>query len=73
MSVTRLLAEDSNSTPKWAKIGIQLVLGLSDKDKIRTNKPYDDAWVVMLRIWGYDVKRVLVDQGSTVEFMYPDL
>jgi len=29
--------------------------------------------VVTLRIGGYDVKRVLVDQGSVVEIMYPDL
>ena len=27
----------------------------------------------MLRIEGYNVKRVLVDQGSVVEVMYPDL
>ena len=26
-----------------------------------------------IRIGGYDVKRVLVDQGSEVEIMYPDL
>ena len=26
-----------------------------------------------LRIRGYDVKRVMVDQGSGVEIMYPDL
>ena len=29
--------------------------------------------VVTLRIGGYDVKRVLVNQGSVVEIMYPDL
>ena len=29
--------------------------------------------MVTLRIGGYDVRRVLVDQGSAVEIMYPDL
>ena len=29
--------------------------------------------MVTLRIEGYDVKRVLVDQGSRAEIMYPDL
>ncbi|XP_075664950.1 uncharacterized protein LOC142634524 [Castanea sativa] len=35
--------------------------------------PHDDALVVTLRIEGYDVKRVLMDQGSDAEIMYPDL
>ena len=29
--------------------------------------------MVTLKIGGYDVKRVMVDQGSCVEVMYPDL
>ena len=29
--------------------------------------------MVTLRIGGYDVKRVMVDQGSVAEIMYPDL
>ena len=29
--------------------------------------------MVTFRIGGYDVKRVMVDQGSGVEIMYPDL
>ena len=29
--------------------------------------------MITLRIWGYDVKRVMVDQGSAAEIMYPDL
>ena len=29
--------------------------------------------VVTLRIGGYDVKRVMIDQGSAAEIMYPDL
>ena len=36
-------------------------------------QPHDDALVVTLRIKGYNVKRVLVDQGSSVEIMYLDL
>ena len=40
---------------------------------IRTLQPHDDALVVTLRIGRYDVKRVLVDQGSDAEIMYPNL
>ena len=29
--------------------------------------------MIALRIGGYDVKRVMVDQGSAVEIIYPDL
>ena len=29
--------------------------------------------MITLRIGGYDVKRVMVDQGSVTEIMYPDL
>ena len=36
MSVAQLLAEDSNSEPKRAKLDVQSVLGFSDEDKIRT-------------------------------------
>ena len=73
MSITRLLAENSNLEPKRVRIDIQLVLDFSDEDKIGTIQFHDDAFVVTLRIGGYDMKRVLVDQGSAVEIMYPDL
>ena len=73
MSVTQLPAKDSNSEPKRVRIDIQLVLGFSDEDKIRTTQPHDDALVVTLRIGGSNVKRVLVDQGNAVEIMYPNL
>ena len=49
------------------------LIGFSNEDKLGTVQPHDDALVVTLRIGGYDVKRVLVNQGSTVEVMYPDL
>ena len=73
ISVTRLLAKDSSLEPKRARIDIQKVLGFSDKDKIGTIQPHDDVLVVTLRIGGYDVKRMLVDQGSAIKIMYPDL
>ena len=68
-----LPVEDANSRLKRARVDIQLVLGFSNEDKIRTIQSHDDALVVTLRIGGYDVKRVLVDQGSGIEIMYPDL
>ena len=59
--------------PKRAKIGVPLVLGFSDEDKVGTIRPNDDALAVMLRIDGYDVKRVMIDQGSAANIMYPNL
>ena len=49
------------------------MLSFSNADKLGTIQPHDDALVVTLRIGGYDVRRVMVDQGSAVEIMYPDL
>ena len=65
--------DEGVSEPKRAKVLIQPILGFSDEDKVRTIQSHDDALVVTLRIGGYDVRRVLVDQGSTVEIMYPNL
>ncbi|XP_050278328.1 uncharacterized protein LOC126719863 [Quercus robur] len=73
MFVAWLSTEDNNLESKRARKEASLVLGFSDKDKIGTIQPHDDALVVTLKIGGYDVKRVLVDQGSAVEIMYPDL
>ena len=52
---------------------VPLILGPLDKDKVGTIQSHDDALMVTLRIGGYDVKRVMVDQGSAVDIMYPDL
>ena len=73
MSVALLPAEHINSGPKRAKVEIQSALSFSNEDKIGTIQSHDDALVVILRIGGYAVKRVLVDQGSSVEIIYPDL
>ena len=65
--------DESNSMPKRIKMNVTLVLSFSDADKQGTIQPHDDALVVTLRIGGYDIKRVMGDQGSAAEIMYPDL
>ena len=73
MSVPWLPAESDDQESKKAKRMASPMLGFSNKDKVRTIQPHDDALVITLRIRGYDVRRVLVDQGSAMEVMYPDL
>ena len=73
MSVARLSSGDINQDPKRARVELPLVMGFSDEDKIRIIQPHDNALVITLLIEGYDVKRVMVDKGSIVEIMYPDL
>ena len=70
--MARLSTEDNNRESKKAKKEASPVLGFSNEDKIKTIQPHVDALVVTLRIEGYDVKGVLVDQGSDVEVMYPE-
>ena len=64
MSVARLSSGDINQDSKRARVEIPLVMGFSDEDKIGTIQPHDDALVITLRIGGYNVKRVMVDQRS---------
>ena len=73
MSIDRPFAKHLTFDLKRSKVNVQPALSFSDEDKVRTSQPYDDALVVTLRIGGYDLKRVLVDQGSGVEIMYPNL
>ncbi|XP_065632428.1 uncharacterized protein LOC136068767 [Quercus suber] len=73
MSVSQCLDEGSSSRPKRARLSTSLVLGFSEEDKRGTIQPHDDALVVTIRIGGYDVRRVMVDEGSAAEVMYPDL
>ncbi|XP_075663388.1 uncharacterized protein LOC142632962 [Castanea sativa] len=65
--------EGSNQLAKRMRFSATPVLGFSEEDKEGTCQPHDDALVVTIRIGGYDVKRVLVDDGSGAEIMYPDL
>ena len=51
----------------------QPIIGFSEEDKLRTIQPHNDTLVVTLRIARFDVKRVMVDQGSGAEIMYSNL
>ena len=61
MFVAQPFAKNNNLEPKRARINIQPALSFSNKDKIGTIQPHDDALVVTLKIGGYDVKRVMMD------------
>ena len=73
ISVARLPADDSVPEPKRSKVCPHSIFSFSEEDKIGTIQPHDDELVITLRIGGYDVKRVMVDDGSGAEIMYPDL
>ena len=73
MSLAWPIAEDVYPVLTKARVEVRPVLSFLDKDKVGTIQPHDDALVITLRIEGYNVKIVMVDQGSGVEIMYPDL
>ena len=48
-------------------------IDFTGKDLRDTVQPYEDTLVVTLQIRGFDIKTVMIDQGSKAEIMYPDL
>ena len=48
-------------------------ISFSDSNLHDVQLPHNDPFVITLRIGNYDVKRVLVDQGSFAEVMYQEL
>ena len=54
-------------------MSVQPALSFSNENKVGTIQPHDDTLVIMLKIGGYDMKRVMADQGNGAEIMYPDL
>ena len=57
---------------KWMKLARELIT-FDDDDLEGTIQPDDDALVVITRISGFLVKRVMVDQGNGADVMYTDL
>nr|XP_023915431.1 uncharacterized protein LOC112026999 [Quercus suber] len=73
LSVAQLLAEESQPKPKKARRNFHQILSFSGEDKVETIQPHDDALVITLRIGDYDVRRMMVDDGSAAKVMYQDL
>ncbi|XP_028061931.1 uncharacterized protein LOC114265348 [Camellia sinensis] len=48
------------------------VISFSTRDLERIQTPYNGALVFTLHVRHFDVKRILIDQGSSVEIMYYD-
>ncbi|XP_023880743.1 uncharacterized protein LOC111993117 [Quercus suber] len=48
-------------------------IAFDDSDLEGTIQPHDDALIVTARIGGFVVKRIMIDQGSGADVMYPDL
>ena len=72
MSIAKPHAKDTIPESKQGRMEVWPALNFSDEDKIGTYQPHDDALVDPSNR-GYNVRRVLVDQGSGAEIMYPGL
>ncbi|XP_075645283.1 uncharacterized protein LOC142616289 [Castanea sativa] len=48
-------------------------IAFNDDDLEGTTQPHHDALIVTARIRGFIVKRIMIDQGSGADVMYPDL
>jgi len=74
MLVLPQMEESAEEAPcKKSRVLEQPIIGFSEEDLLGMIQPHDDALVVTLRIAGFDVNRVMIDQGSEVEIMFPDL
>ncbi|XP_050255263.1 uncharacterized protein LOC126701186 [Quercus robur] len=63
---------EGRSLRKRMKVG-WLAISFDNKDLEGTIQPHDDALVVTAQISGFLVKRVMIDQGSGADVMYPNL
>ena len=68
----QVVTEEDHWETKQRKSKEEPILCFSKVDKIGTFQPHDDTLVVTLQIREFDVKRVMVDQGSGAKIMYPD-
>uniref|UniRef100_A0A2N9FUW7 RNase H type-1 domain-containing protein n=1 Tax=Fagus sylvatica TaxID=28930 RepID=A0A2N9FUW7_FAGSY len=55
--------------PKNARLDDQ-VISFSEEDARGTHQPHDDALVVTINIAGFTTRRVMVDNGSSIDILY---
>lgn len=65
-------AKDNDQLRKRPKLSKEPI-EFRDEDLKGTTQPHDNALMLTYRIGGFAVERVLIDQGSEAEVMYPDL
>lgn len=68
--VLKVACAEGESLEKRMKVG-RLTISFDEEDLEGTIQPHDDALVVTTRISGFLVKRVMIDQGSGADVMYP--
>ncbi|XP_050249159.1 uncharacterized protein LOC126696465 [Quercus robur] len=70
--VLTVACTERDSAKKKKKVE-RLTISFGEDDLEGMVQPHDDALVVTARINGFLVKRVMIDQGSGANVMYPDL
>ena len=70
--VLTVACTERDSAEKKKKVE-RLTISFGEDDLEGTVQPHDDALVVTTRISEFLVKRVIIDQGSGADVMYPDL
>ena len=74
MTISPQSVESREEAPlKKLRTQDQPILGFSEDDNEGIIQSHDDALVLTLQIAGFDVKKVMIDQGSGVEIIYLDL
>ena len=74
VSIVASMGDFSEDQPPAKRMKSQLgLIAFNNEDLEGTIQPHDDALMITTRICVFLVKRVMIDQGSGADVMYPDL